>query len=49
VFTGRVHGREHGCQKMTPVFTGRDGQQCIQHREHGCLFWHPCSWPWTRP
>jgi len=25
----RVHGREHGCQKVTPVFTGRVGHQCI--------------------
>ena len=30
VFTGREHGR----RKMTPVFMGRVGHQCIQHGCH---------------
>jgi len=41
VFTAR----KQGCQKMTPVFTGRvvysTGDQ--HGREHRCHFWHPCS------
>ena len=37
----RVHwpvdtARGHGCQKMTPVFTGRFGHQCDQHGRIVC-------------